>query len=45
MLWAVVKKCTVNARKVTIEGKRGKITKDFSHIACELKKMAQKTEE
>ena len=35
--------CTVNARKVTIKGARGEITKDFSHVACELKKMQQKT--
>ena len=33
--------CTVNARKVTIKGKRGEVTKDFSHVSCELKKMAQ----
>ena len=35
--------CTVNARKVTIKGKRGEVTKDFSHIACELKRMNQST--
>jgi len=34
-------KCEVKARKVTISGKRGKVTKDFSHIACEIKKMKQ----
>ena len=33
--------CTVNARKVTIKGERGQVTKDFSHVACELKKMNQ----
>ena len=33
--------CTVNARKVTIKGKRGEVTKDFSHVSCELKKMPQ----
>ena len=32
---------TVNARKVSIKGKRGTVTKDFSHVACELKKMKQ----
>ena len=35
--------CTVNARKVTIKGARGEVTKDFSHVACELKKMKQTT--
>jgi hypothetical protein len=34
-------KCTVNGRKVTIKGKRGEVTKDLSHVACELKKMKQ----
>merc|ERR1712156_1358853 len=34
---------TVNARKVTIKGKRGEVKKDFSHVACELKKMKQDT--
>ena len=33
--------CKVNARKVTIKGKRGEVKKDFSHIACELKAMKQ----
>ena len=33
----------VNARKVTVKGKRGSVSKDFSHIACELKKMKQNT--
>ena len=33
--------CTVNARKITIKGERGSVTKDFSHVACELKKMKQ----
>merc|ERR1719282_897642 len=32
---------TVNARKVTIKRKRGQVTKNFSHVACELKKMKQ----
>ena len=36
-------KCTVNARKVTISGKRGEVSKDLSHVACELKKMKQAT--
>ena len=31
----------MNARKVTIKGKRGEVKKDFSHVACELKKMKQ----
>ena len=35
--------CTVNARKVTIKGARGEVSKDFSHVACELKKMKQTT--
>ena len=33
----------MNARKVTIKGKRGEVKKDFSHVACELKKMKQAT--
>ena len=33
----------MNARKVTIKGKRGEISKDFSHVACELKKLKQTT--
>merc|ERR1712203_93822 len=32
---------TVSARKVTIKSKRGEVTKNFSHVACELKKMKQ----
>ena len=40
VLFAIVT-CTVNARKVTIKGERGQVTKDFSHVACELKKMKQ----
>ena len=35
--------CTVDARKVCIKGKRGTVSKDFSHLACELKKMKQNT--
>ena len=35
---------TVNARKVTIKSKRGEVTKNFSHVACELKKMKQEME-
>ena len=31
----------MNARKVTIKSKRGEVTKNFSHVACELKKMKQ----
>merc|ERR1712087_219333 len=34
---------TVNARKVTIKSKRGEVTKNFSHVACELKKMKQES--
>ena len=34
---------TVNARKVTIKGTRGEVKKDFSHVACELKKLKQDT--
>lgn len=37
----VAVKCTVKARKVTIKGARGEVTRDFSHIACDLKKMKQ----
>ena len=33
----------VNARKVVVKGKRGAVSKDFSHVACELKKMKQDT--
>ena len=33
--------CTVKARKVSIKGVRGTVAKDFSHVACELKKMKQ----
>lgn len=33
----------MNARKVTVKGSRGEVSKDFSHIACELKKMKQNT--
>ena len=33
----------MNARKVSIKGKRGEVSKDFSHVACELKKMKQAT--
>ena len=33
----------VNARKVVVKGKRGTVSKDFSHVACELKKMKQDT--
>lgn len=31
----------MTARKVTVKGERGEVTKDFSHLACELKKMKQ----
>ena len=34
---------TVNARKVSIAGPKGKLVKDFGHIACELKKVKQNT--
>ena len=40
-LFLSIVKCEVNARKVTIKGERGSLTKDFSHVACELKKMKQ----
>ena len=33
--------CKVNARKISIKGTRGTVEKDFSHVACELKKMQQ----
>jgi large subunit ribosomal protein L9e len=33
----------VKARKISIKGARGTVSKDFSHVACELKKMQQKT--
>ena len=33
--------CKVNARKITISGKRGEVKKDFSHVACELKALKQ----
>jgi len=32
---------TIKARKVTVKGERGEVTKDFSHLACELQKMKQ----
>lgn len=32
-------KADVNARKVTITGPKGSVSKDFSHVACEIKKM------
>lgn len=31
----------MNARKVSITGPKGSVTKDFSHVACEIKKMKQ----
>jgi len=34
---------TVEARKITIKGKRGTVIKDFSHVSCEIKKMKQDT--
>ena len=34
-------KASVDARKVTISGPKGSVTKDFSHVACEIKKMKQ----
>ena len=33
----------MSARKVTIKSKRGEVTKNFSHVACELKKMKQES--
>jgi len=43
--WAIlfVVKCTLKGRKVTIKGKLGEITRNFSHVECELKKMEQHT--
>ncbi len=34
---------TVNARKISIKGKRGEVLRDFSHVACELKMLKQAT--
>lgn len=31
----------IKSRKVTIKGKRGEITKDFSHLSCELETIKQ----
>ena len=31
----------IKSRKVTIKGKRGEITKDFSHLSCELETVKQ----
>lgn len=31
----------IKSRKVTVKGKRGEITKDFSHLSCELEAMKQ----
>ena len=41
LFFGMVVTCTVTARKVSIKGVRGTVTKDFSHVACELKKMKQ----
>ena len=32
---------TVNARKVTVKGKRGEVKKNFTHLAVELQKIKQ----
>ena len=32
---------TVNARKVTVKGKRGEVKKNFSHLAVEIQKIKQ----
>merc|ERR1712127_956938 len=32
---------TLKARKVTVKGKRGEVTKNFSHLAVELQKLKQ----
>jgi len=37
--FVVAVKCTVNARKVSVKGSRGEVSKDFSHVSCEMKKM------
>ena len=34
-------KVTTKARKVTVSGPRGEVTKDFSHLAVELQRMNQ----
>ena len=34
---------TIKARKVTVKGERGELTKDFSHLACEIQKMKQES--
>ena len=39
--FSILVECEVTARKITIKGSRGSVSKDFSHIACELKKMKQ----
>ena len=32
---------SVKARKVTVKGPRGKVTKDFSHLPCEIEGLAK----
>ena len=32
---------TVNARKVSVKGKRGEVKKNFTHLAVELQKIKQ----
>lgn len=36
-------KCTVKNKKVTITGKRGKLTRDFSHVQLEIKMLDKDT--
>lgn len=39
--FVVAVKATVNARKVSVKGPRGEVSKDFSHVSCEMKMMKQ----
>ena len=41
LTYALAVTCTVEGRIVTVKGKKGTIKKDFSHLACELKKLKQ----
>lgn len=41
VFFASAVKAKVDARKVTITGPRGSVSKDFSHVACEIKLMKQ----
>lgn len=42
ILLPVVKSCTVKSRIVTVEGKRGKVTKNFRHAPVEIAKVSFK---